>query len=125
MRTFCLTKLLFNFRRDLTRALKLLELVKRREKMKRDELQFSVEIFEKRYQAKDFSGQLLNEFTTAATKQRFVLMMLSFVMSLIRIFNEHFSDLRSLLFILISINIRPICLNTINGALLRATQIFI
>lgn len=51
--------------------MKLLELVKRREKLKRDELQYSVEIFEKRYQAKDYSGQLLNEFTSAATKQRY------------------------------------------------------
>jgi hypothetical protein len=103
--------------------------------MKRDELQFSVEIFEKRYQAKDFSGQLLNEFTTAATKQRFVIIIKIIVICHVtnpsKIStkttkkNKNISDLRSLLFILISINIRPICLNTINGALLRVTQIFI
>ena len=51
--------------------MKLLEMVKRREKTKRDELQLSVEIYEKRYQAKDFSGQLLAEYTSSATKLRF------------------------------------------------------
>lgn len=47
-------------------------MVKRREKTKREELQLSIEIYEKRYQAKDFSGQLLAEYTSAATKLRFV-----------------------------------------------------
>jgi hypothetical protein len=47
-------------------------MVKRREKTKRDELQLSIEIYEKRYQAKDFSGQLLAEYTSSATKLRFV-----------------------------------------------------
>ena len=61
-----------SFRRDLNRAVKLLEMVKRREKTKREELQLSIEIYEKRYQAKDFSGQLLAEYTSAATKLRFV-----------------------------------------------------
>lgn len=59
------------FRRDLSRAVKLLEMVKRREKTKRDELQLSVEIYEKRYQAKDFSGQLLAEYTSSASKLRY------------------------------------------------------
>lgn len=59
------------FRRDLSRAVKLLEMVKRREKTKREELQLSIEIYEKRYQAKDFSGQLLAEYTSAATKLRY------------------------------------------------------
>lgn len=57
-------------RRDLSRAVKLLEMVKRREKTKREELQLSIEIYEKRYQAKDYSGQLLAEYTSAATKLR-------------------------------------------------------
>jgi hypothetical protein len=61
----------FYFRRDLSRAVKLLEMVKRREKTKRDELQLSIEIYEKRYQAKDFSGQLLAEYTSSATKLRY------------------------------------------------------
>jgi hypothetical protein len=60
----------FAFRRDLSRAVKLLDMVKRREKTKREELQLSIEIYEKRYQAKDFSGQLFAEYTSAATKLR-------------------------------------------------------
>jgi enhancer of polycomb-like protein len=48
-------------------------MVKRREKTKREELQLSIEIYEKRYQAKDFSGQLLAEFTSAATKLRYLI----------------------------------------------------
>jgi hypothetical protein len=46
-------------------------MVKRREKMKKDDLQLSIEIYEKRYQAKDFSGQLLAEYTAATTKTRY------------------------------------------------------
>jgi enhancer of polycomb-like protein len=46
-------------------------MVKRREKMKKDELQLSIEIYEKRFQAKDFSGQLLAEYTAATTKTRY------------------------------------------------------
>lgn len=62
------------FRRDLSRAVTLLELIKRREKTKREQLHLSIEIFEKRYQTKDFSGQLLTEYTTNAIKTaRYVL----------------------------------------------------
>lgn len=43
-------------------------MVKRREKTKREQLHLSIEIFEKRYQAKDFSGHLLNEYTSNAVK---------------------------------------------------------
>ncbi|XP_075219452.1 enhancer of Polycomb [Lycorma delicatula] len=50
-------------RRDLRRALTLLELVKRRENTKRELLHLTIEIFEKRYQAGDWSGQLLTEVT--------------------------------------------------------------
>jgi enhancer of polycomb-like protein len=50
-------------------------MVKRREKMKKDELQMSIEIYEKRYQAKDFSGQLLAEYTASTTKTRYVLVL--------------------------------------------------
>jgi hypothetical protein len=46
-------------------------MVKRREKTKRDDLQLSIEVYEKRYQAKDFSGQLLAEYTSSATKLRY------------------------------------------------------
>lgn len=43
-------------------------MVKRREKTKREQLNLSIEIFEKRYQAKDFNGHLLNEYTSNAVK---------------------------------------------------------
>lgn len=60
------------FRRDLTRAVKLLEMVKRREKMKKDDLQLSIDIYDKRFQSKDFTGQLLAEYTAATTKTRYI-----------------------------------------------------
>lgn len=52
---------MLKLRRDLSRAITLLELVKRREKYKREHLHLAVEIYEKRYQAQDFSGQLMAE----------------------------------------------------------------
>ncbi|XP_035213488.1 enhancer of polycomb homolog 1-like [Stegodyphus dumicola] len=52
---------MLKLRRDLSRAVTLLEFVKRREKSKREHLHLTVEIVEKRYQAGDFSGQLLAE----------------------------------------------------------------
>ncbi|KAG8197863.1 hypothetical protein JTE90_024262 [Oedothorax gibbosus] len=52
---------MLKLRRDLSRAVTLLELVKRREKTKREMLHLTVEIVEKRYQAQDFSGQMLAE----------------------------------------------------------------
>lgn len=57
---------MLKLRRDLSRATTLLELIKRREKTKREQLHLSIEIFEKRYQAKDFNGQMFNEFTSTA-----------------------------------------------------------
>lgn len=48
-------------KRDLSRALTLLELIKRRENTKRELLHLTIEIYEKRYQANDMSGQLLAE----------------------------------------------------------------
>lgn len=52
---------MLKLRRDLSRAVTLLEMVKRREKTKREQLHLTIEIFEKRYQAGDFSGQILAE----------------------------------------------------------------
>lgn len=57
-----------HFRRDLSRAVTLLEMIKRREKAKREQMHLGIEIFEKRYQASDFSGQLISEFTTNVSK---------------------------------------------------------
>lgn len=59
----------FSFcRRNLSRAVTLLELIKRREKTKREHVHLGIEIFEKRYQAKDFNGYLLNEYQNNAVK---------------------------------------------------------
>lgn len=44
-------------------------MVKRREKSKREILHLGIEIFEKRYQSRDFSGQLLAEFSSNLAKQ--------------------------------------------------------
>jgi enhancer of polycomb-like protein len=41
--------------------------------MKKDDLQLSIDIYEKRYQAKDFTGQLLQEYTAATTKSRYLI----------------------------------------------------
>lgn len=57
---------MLKLRRDLCRAVTLLELVKRREKMKREYVHLTVEVFEKRYLSKDFSGSIVAE--AAATK---------------------------------------------------------
>lgn len=43
-------------------------MIKRREKTKREDLRLGIEIFEKRFQAKDFNGQLLSEFSNIAAK---------------------------------------------------------
>lgn len=56
------------FRRNLSRAVTLLEMIKRREKTKREHVHLGIEIFEKRYQAKDFNGYLLAEYTNNAMK---------------------------------------------------------
>ncbi|BES97312.1 enhancer of polycomb [Nesidiocoris tenuis] len=51
-------------KRDLTRALQLLEIVKKRESAKKDLVELTVKIFEKRYQANDMSGALLAEVSS-------------------------------------------------------------
>ncbi|KAJ4439799.1 hypothetical protein ANN_07927 [Periplaneta americana] len=58
---------MLKLRRDLSRAVTLLELVKRREKTKREHLHLTIEIYEKRYQAGDFSGQMLAEVSALKT----------------------------------------------------------
>lgn len=56
------------YRRNLSRAVTLLEMIKRREKTKRENVHLGIEIFEKRYQARDFNGYLLAEYTNNAMK---------------------------------------------------------
>lgn len=58
---------MLKLRRDLSRAVTLLDFVKRREKIKREYVHLTVEIFEKRYQAKDFNGAILSELSALKT----------------------------------------------------------
>ncbi|XP_043465846.1 enhancer of polycomb homolog 1 [Leptopilina heterotoma] len=60
---------MLKLRRDLSRAVTLLELVKRREKTKREHLHLTIEVYEKRYQAQDFSGQILTEVSALKTSR--------------------------------------------------------
>ncbi|KRT84858.1 hypothetical protein AMK59_730, partial [Oryctes borbonicus] len=62
---------MLKLRRDLSRAVTLLELVKRREKIKREFMHLTVEIFEKRYQAKDFSGAIMAEVSLKTSRPAF------------------------------------------------------
>lgn len=61
---------MLKLRRDLSRAVTLLELVKRREKAKRELLHLTIEVYEKRYQAKDFSGSMLAELSAIKSSSR-------------------------------------------------------
>ncbi|CAG0889010.1 unnamed protein product [Darwinula stevensoni] len=55
---------MLKLRRDLTRSVTLLEMVKRREKLKRENLHLTIEILEKRYQVQDFDGRVLNSVSS-------------------------------------------------------------
>ncbi|XP_044744316.1 enhancer of polycomb homolog 1 [Coccinella septempunctata] len=61
---------MLKLKRDFCRAVTLLELIKRREKMKRENVHLTVEIFEKRYHARDFSGTIFNEVSSIKTSSR-------------------------------------------------------
>jgi len=52
---------MLKLRRDLNRACKILELVKKREQMKKDLLKSVVDVFENRYKREDFTGELLKQ----------------------------------------------------------------
>ena len=52
---------MLKLRRDLSRAVVLLEMVKRREKTKKENLTLTAEIFDKRYNAGDFEGKVIAE----------------------------------------------------------------
>lgn len=54
---------MLKLKRDLNRAVSLLDMVKRRERLKRDQLGITVDIFKKRYELGDYSGQILAEVT--------------------------------------------------------------
>lgn len=59
---------MLKLRRDLSRAVTLLEMIKKREKTKREQLHLTIEVVEKRYQARDFSGQLQAEYLSQVAK---------------------------------------------------------
>lgn len=61
---------MLKLRRDLSRAVTLLDFVKRREKTKREYVHLTLEIFEKRYQAKDFSGAIISELSALKSSTR-------------------------------------------------------
>lgn len=52
---------MLKLRRDLSRAVTLLEMVKRREKTKKEGLNLTADIFEKRYSCGDYEGKVINE----------------------------------------------------------------
>lgn len=52
---------MLKLRRDLNRAVTILEMIKRREKAKKEMLQLTIEIMEKRFQGEDFEGKMLQE----------------------------------------------------------------
>lgn len=52
---------MLKLRRDLSKAVTILEMIKRREKAKKELLKLTIEIVEKRYQCGDFNGQQLAE----------------------------------------------------------------
>nr|XP_027228711.1 enhancer of polycomb homolog 1-like isoform X1 [Penaeus vannamei]XP_027228713.1 enhancer of polycomb homolog 1-like [Penaeus vannamei] len=60
---------MLKLRRDLSRAVTLLEMVKRREKAKREHLHLNIEIFERRYEMQDFSGSVLAEVSALRTQR--------------------------------------------------------
>ncbi|ESO87683.1 hypothetical protein LOTGIDRAFT_127385 [Lottia gigantea] len=59
---------MLKLRRDLNRAVTLLEVIKRREKSKKEILQLTIEVLEKRYHAEDFNGTLLSEAEAERSK---------------------------------------------------------
>lgn len=100
-------------------------MVKRREKMKKEDLQLSIDIYEKRYQAKDYTGQLLQEYTAATNKSRYFINIL--IIKGIKI-NQFLIGLHLHLYILInSIIIRQATWYRIqiNGTRLKTIQAYI
>lgn len=68
-------------------------MIKRREKTKRENVHLGVEIFEKRYQARDFNGHILAEFTSSAVKSsRYYTFIPLWIKSILIIWNPRFSS---------------------------------
>ena len=60
---------MLKLKRDIVRAVTLLEMVKRREKSKRELLHLNIEVFEKRYEISDFNGAVLSEVSALRTQR--------------------------------------------------------
>ena len=61
---------MIKLRRDLTKAVTLLEMVKRREKTKKEKLNLTLDIFDKRYAVGDFNGLMLDTATTNLARSK-------------------------------------------------------
>ena len=59
---------MLKLRRDLNRAVLLLEMVKKREKLKKENLNLTTDIFDKRYQGEDWDGSVMSAVTAQVTK---------------------------------------------------------
>ncbi|KAG7467333.1 hypothetical protein MATL_G00152240 [Megalops atlanticus] len=60
---------MLKLRREFSRTVTILEMIKRREKSKRELLHLTLEVVEKRYQLGDFGGEILNEVTVPRTEK--------------------------------------------------------
>ena len=58
---------MLKLRRDLNRSVMLLDMVKRREKMKKERLALTTDIFDKRFLTEDWEGVLLHQVTSFPT----------------------------------------------------------
>ncbi|KAB7494016.1 Enhancer of polycomb-like protein 1 [Armadillidium nasatum] len=61
---------MLKLRRDLQRAVTLVEMVKRREKSKRELLHLNIELCEKRFEMEDFNGAIINEISAQRLNQQ-------------------------------------------------------
>ena len=61
---------MLKLRRDINRAVMLLEMVKRREKLKKENLNLTTDIFEKRYQAQDWEGAMIQQAQSTKPSSR-------------------------------------------------------
>ncbi|XP_052004375.1 enhancer of polycomb homolog 2-like [Xyrauchen texanus] len=59
---------MLKLRREFSRTMSILEMIKKREKSKRELLHLTLEVVEKRYQIGDLSGEILNEVTVPLEK---------------------------------------------------------
>ena len=61
---------MLKLRRDLSRAVTLLDMVRRREKTKKEKLNLTLDIFNKRHNSQDWDGKLMETVTASLARQR-------------------------------------------------------